>query len=646
MSDKEMMDALADLNPVPRTGSASASDPGLRAVLSSPMADDAATPLGDPGSTPGAIALNRGGRRARPALPWIIGVLVLALGLGSLAVMAATGVFTRQGDRGLSPLVAAPVSGTVLRYAGYTVTTYRDSPDWSCPPNASCFNTQAPDAARSTDDSDSPIPSDWTYTDMPYTDAPIDNVPNPTGPFTWTPAYGTPQVITPPASGLMQVAVDSDGVASTTTYGPGDAINMGGGDGGEAILVGPVQTSPVQTGTPGPDVMPPSANPTWPPVEGGNPSDQVTIAQQAALSLSVEFDAGTLRIDTSRCLVDGTGSYTMKDDGSWSFDPGSLRDTACPGGQAGSDFGALLDTLSEATRWGYTTSDPTMPGSYYTFTGRYSTVYLAAPDSSWPAFGTLAPKPGIGATVQDQGELNGTWQVAEVADNSGTMQRVSYDWTVPISVGGGSNGASGGLLGLPPGCYTGPGDAFVLTADGRWFFGAEHPNIAASCGADTAAESSRVYDAMVAATNWATGPVQQGAQGQPTQNGTYLLLYAQTVSGTRAVALLERGVDTSQMGQTWADELLSQLRALASAHPSQTPVSDEQAAQSAAASAATAAASAAAGATTTIPGAAGRPTTITPTTITLSPQSGNSAASVGGVISYEVQAPAEATPSS
>jgi len=499
----DLMDALAGLDPVGQPAPASPSDAGLRAVLatSRAAASEPSSLIGQV-QTPGAplengpVELRRSGRagagKAGGKTSWVIGALVLALAAGGTAFAVGAGVLSKD-DGGISPLaMKLPADGTVLGYAGRLV--------------GSGLNPEPAGSLAS-------VPASGEQASAPAAPAASGDIdPGFTGN-----TVAAPTGVVNPASNVTAapgevVIVQWGGTGPTTTTtvspwqtpAPGDPVNLPAQGASSAAAGGQPQSDsdgqPVavagQDSSHGVTVVVAGEDPTS--GEAATPGTPGTSFQPVALRLQVKLDSGTLRVDTNRCLVDGTGSYTMGADGSWSFDPGQLAAAACPGEQASIDYHALIDTLTQAKRWSFTDSDPNMLGSFYVFTGQQTTVYLAVPDPKngldWPAFGTLAPQPfgTPGYTTQ----LVGSWRVADLdRANAGVTDTLLQDWTLSMD---------GYAVEMPAGCTSRPADGYLADSDGRWFYGSDTPMASAvGCAADLqTGQAQSAANAMLAATDW------------------------------------------------------------------------------------------------------------------------------------------------
>jgi len=222
----------------------------------------------------------------------------------------------------------------------------------------------------------------------------------------------------------------------------------------------------------------------------------------AAVSLLVGINFGTLTLDANRCRVDGSAQGLMATGGAWTYNPGSLR-VQCPGDQASRDVGYLLGALEGATTWRLSTYDATyatavqgLPaGTYYTLSGGVATVYLRVPDAyrpdPLPLFGTLAPPP----TSTVAGELTGAdgqWAVTRLVVARFDMV-ITREPPLPFDVT-----IAGGRIVLPSGCDTPPGDGFLASSDGRWFFGSDPAPAAPGCGPNEANGAYEAEDVMAA----------------------------------------------------------------------------------------------------------------------------------------------------
>ena len=271
--------------------------------------------------------------------------------------------------------------------------------------------------------------------------------------------------------------------------------------------VGPIGVPPATPSLPAPvssAPVPPDGLLTWYEGYRGGPTstDPMPLSLHgAALTLLIQMKDGVIGFDTPRCLVEGTGTYTMGDDGSWSFDPGALAAARCPGDEAATSYRVLVDTLAHATRWTFTDHDPSILGSFYLVSAEGTTVLLrVATDNSPagfpPAFGSLAPQPWESS---DPSLLVGAWTVTNVQVGGAQYAGLLFDWDVVFT---------GTRVELPTGCNTGTGDAYLATDDGRWFYGSEGPETLMLCdGASPAAQSEMVHHALLWGRNWALFPV-------------------------------------------------------------------------------------------------------------------------------------------
>jgi|GEM_PF-6845021 len=213
----------------------------------------------------------------------------------------------------------------------------------------------------------------------------------------------------------------------------------------------------------------------------------------------VRFDTGSMSFDTARCLIEGQASYQMSQDGTWSFDAGTVAQGQCGGDEAGIDFRVLIDTLRNSAHWSFVDNHlGVLPGSYYVIADATTSVYLQvpgadSPDSDGyrdpsPSFGMLAPKPLPGVN-QDPAGLMGMWDVV--------TQEGPYDWQVEITKD---------RIVLPQGCTTGTGDGYLATADGRWFYGSERDGTA-DCVIGPLIESGATHVGLFDAANWRIGAI-------------------------------------------------------------------------------------------------------------------------------------------
>ena len=277
-----------------------------------------------------------------------------------------------------------------------------------------------------------------------------------------------------------------------------------GGESGSGPTPTPEQLLPIPTTVP--PVFPPQGVADFAGYTGGPREDPPPTSTpyskgfwMDSASILVRFDAGSMSFDTGRCLIEGQASYKMSQDGTWSFDAGTVAQGQCGGDEAGADFRVLIDTLQNSTHWSFVNNHPSMLGSYYVIADDTTAVYLQVPSADSTggdgyqdpssSFGTLAPKP-LPDVTQDPAGLVGTWDVL--------TQSVPYDWKVEIS---------SDRIVLPRGCNTGTGDGYLATADGRWFYGSDTVRTLVGCISGQLAESESTHDALFDAANWRIGTI-------------------------------------------------------------------------------------------------------------------------------------------
>jgi hypothetical protein len=250
---------------------------------------------------------------------------------------------------------------------------------------------------------------------------------------------------------------------------------------------------------------------------------------EASATLLLQFDAGTVRADSSQCLVNGTGSYTMGADGSWSFDAGALAGTVCGGRQVSQTVAAAFDILAHATSWTY--ADNGVDG-FYVFTSASRTAYFQVRDAGpAPAFGSLSPV--ALSPAQDPSALIGTWYPDLIyATGPSDAAKPIYTWGLTID---------DSAITLPPGCDSGTGDGYVATADGRFAYGSDSPITEPGCPFGSVEQQSQNVDQVLRdVRNWAVVPITYAVPDGTMTDASLLVLFSQQDSGLRVRMVLQQ----------------------------------------------------------------------------------------------------------
>jgi hypothetical protein len=211
-----------------------------------------------------------------------------------------------------------------------------------------------------------------------------------------------------------------------------------------------------------------------------------------SLLLDVQFDNNRLDIFTPRCLVEGSGSYTMDAEGGWHFDPQDLASARCSTPETSYGFAETIKQLASAASWEHVHNDPRIPGDFFRFSSSVGSLLLF-PDGEHIEFSV--PRASSHSTEQRLDQLFGTWKVSAISGFGADLgDRLPFDWDLQIT---------DSHVILPEGCNTPHSDGYVADADGRWAFGSDVRHTELFCVADgTPGESEFVFNLLRNVRTW------------------------------------------------------------------------------------------------------------------------------------------------